>query len=84
MISVRDLQEQLTGELQGDVIVKQRNSNIDDFDFVTLLSEIPSSSPIMNYPIKYIYADKYINKFTFRHASACISESVLCIEVDGD
>lgn len=81
MISIRDLQEQLTGELQNEIVVKQWNYDIDDFDFVTPLYELPSNSPVLDRPIKFMYAD------TVRKKSSCgdkIQEPTLFIEVDGD
>lgn len=81
MITIRYLQEQLTGELQGDVIVKQWNYDTDDFDFVTPLDEIPGTSPIMDRPIKYMCADTVTRKNSLGDQ---VREPVLFIEVEGD
>ena len=77
MITIRELEYQLTGELQGEVVVKQWNYDIDDFDFVTPLCEIPITSPIMDRPIKNMYADIE----NIRNRADC---PILFIEVDGD
>ncbi len=74
MITIHDLQEQLIGELQGDVVVKRWNDDAGDFDFVTPLYEIPTTSPIMSRPIKYMYADWMSSK----------NSAVLCIEVNDE
>ena len=80
MLTIRDLQDQLTGELQGAVVIKQWNYDIDDFDFVIPLYELPSTSPIMDRPIKYMYADMVLGK----SLGDKVSTPVLFIEVDGD
>lgn len=77
MISIRDLEEQLTGELQGEVVVKQWNYDAEDFDFITPLYELPDDSPIWDRPIKYMYAD-------LENIQNGGGHPVLFIEVDGD
>ena len=81
MITIRELENHLTGELQGDIVVKQWNYDIDDFDFVAPLYEIPSTSPIMDRPIKYMYADTVSGKNSMMDKAR---NPVLFIEVDGD
>ena len=81
MLTIHDLQNQLTGELQGDVVIKQWNYDIDDFDFVIPLYELPSTSPIMDRPIKYMYADMVLGKSSLGDE---VGNPVLFIEVDGD
>lgn len=80
MLTIHDLQNQLTGELQGDVVIKQWNYDTEDFDFVIPLYELPSTSPIMDRPIKYMYADMVLGK----SLGDKIYNPVLFIEVDGD
>lgn len=81
MITIRELEDQLAGDLQGDVVVRQWNYDADDFDFQIPLDEIPAASPIMDRAIRYMYADMVSGKNSLGDKT---HSPVLFIEVDGD
>lgn len=55
-MTVWDLIQGIT-ELQGFVVVKQYNYETDEFNFETLLEDIPDESPILDKEIRYMYAE---------------------------
>lgn len=84
MLTIRDLLTQLTGELQGAVLVKQYNDDLHEFDFVVDLRELASDDPIMDRPTRYMYADlqNYISPYRMHRPEPSFPS--LNIEVDGD
>ena len=81
MLTIRELQDQLHGELQGDVVVKQWNYDIDNFDFEAQLHEIPNTSNALDRPILYMYADMISDR---NRVGEKVYRPVLFIELDGD